>query len=122
MKTRICTNDFIAVAAVLFVALVLFLAPLLLSNSAKYVKIITDGEEQLVSVYEDKEYVINSNGHTLTVRVENREASILHSTCPDKVCVNSGKINRGGEVIVCAPALVSIEIIGETGEYDYAVG
>lgn len=122
MKTRICINDFIAVAAVLLVALALFLAPLSASNSAQYVKIIADGKEQLVSIHEDREYIISSNGHSLTVNIEDGEASILHSTCSDKVCVNSGKINRGGEVVVCAPALVSIEIVGETEEFDYAVG
>lgn len=122
MKNNVCLNDFLAVAAVLILALAVFLAPVFTSRGGDYVKISSDSGEQIHSLSDNFDYTVISNGHSVTVRVENGEVSVFDSTCPDKVCVNSGKISRGGEVIICAPALVSVEIVGEKGDVDYAVG
>ena len=122
IKNKICVNDFLAVAAVVLLALAIFLIPMLSNRTAEYIKITSDKGEQIISLSEDSEYEIISNNHSIVVKIENREVSVMQATCPDKVCVNSGMISRGGEVIVCAPALVSIEIIGFDGEVDYAVG
>ncbi|HBE87040.1 MAG TPA: hypothetical protein DDW53_19330, partial [Lachnoclostridium sp.] len=40
-------------------------------------------------------------------------ASITEASCPDKVCVRTGKIHRSGELIVCLPNRVVITIEGE---------
>ena len=122
MKIKVCVNDIIAATAVLLLALAIFLAPMLTNTSAGYVKITSDSGEQLVSIFDNNEYSVNSNGYAVTIKIEDREAFVSYSTCPDKVCVNSGKISRAGEVIVCAPALVSVEILGEKGDADYVVG
>ena len=122
MKNRICLNDFFAVAAVLILALVVFLAPMFGNRSADYVKITTDSGEQIFSLSKNSEYTVTSNEHSVTVKVNDREVWVVQATCADKVCVNSGKILYGGQVIVCAPARISIEIIGEKGDVDYAVG
>lgn len=122
MKNNLCLNDFFAIITVLLVAIALFFAPMLVKSSADYVKITTAENEQVFSLLQNKIYSVDSNGHTVTVKIENREVYVIESTCPDKICVNSRKISRGGEVIVCAPALVSVEIIGERGDVDYAVG
>ena len=122
MRKRVCLNDFLAVAAVLIIAGATFLAPIFTNRSADYVKITTNNGEELVSLDKNSEYAFNSNDYSITVKVENREVFVVQSSCPDKVCINSGKISRGGEIIICAPAFVSIEIIGESGDVDYAVG
>ena len=122
MKNRVCLNDFFAVAAVLILAFAIFLAPMLANRSADYVKITADSGEQIFLLSKNSEYVVTSNGYSVTVRVQDREVWVEQATCADKVCVNSGKISHGGQVIVCAPALISIEMIGEKGDVDYAVG
>ena len=122
MKNKVCLNDFFAAAAVLAVALVIFLLPAFANHSADCVIINTDSGERLLSLFENGEYEVVSNDHTVTVKVENGAVSVTHSTCDDKICVNSGEISRSGEVIVCAPALVSVEIVGEKGAVDYVVG
>ncbi|MBQ7293418.1 MAG: NusG domain II-containing protein [Clostridia bacterium] len=122
MKKEVCLKDFIAGGVVLLLAVVLFFLSLLFGENSDYVRITTEKSKQVYSLSENKEYTIDSNGHSLTVKIVDREVFVSSSTCADKVCVNSGKISHGGEIIVCAPALVSIELIGETEGVDYAVG
>lgn len=122
MKNGICLNDFFAVAAVLILAFAIFLAPILADQSADYVKITTDSGEQIFLLSKNSEYVVASNGYSVTVKVQDREVCVVQATCPDKVCVNSGKISHGGDVIICAPAIISVEMIGGKGDVDYAVG
>ena len=35
-----------------------------------------------------------------------------YSDCKNQICVNTGKISRAGEIIVCLPNYVIVEIIG----------
>ncbi len=35
------------------------------------------------------------------------------SSCPDKTCIKQGRIDRPGEIIVCLPNKVTVEITGE---------
>ena len=62
----------------------------------------------------DGEFVINGyNRGTNTLVIEGGEAWIKNATCPDKVCIHQGKINRSGEMIVCLPNLMIAKIVGE---------
>ena len=122
MKTKVCLNDFIAATAVLILAFALFLVPLFRRASADVVKVTTDSGERLLLLSDGGEFSFHSNGHTVVVKIDNGAASVLSSTCSDKICVNSEAISHSGDIIICAPALVSIEIEGEKAEVDYAVG
>lgn len=56
----------------------------------------------------DGEYVINGGTNILTVK--DGKAFMKHADCPDKLCVNQGKISLSGERIVCLPNKVMIEV------------
>ena len=109
MRKLITKKDFILVLIVLVVGAV----GIILLNSAdkgKTATIKVDGKVvETISLYEDD--VIQLNG--VVVSCENGEICVTESTCPDKVCVRSGKISKAGEGIICAPNRVSIEIDGE---------
>ena len=47
---------------------------------------------------------------------------VISSDCGDKVCVNTGKITRSGQAVVCLPAHVSVELRGGEPEADVIVG
>ena len=70
--------------------------------------------------------------YDLSVPVENSEAVVVHITptgvsikdspCPDKLCVNTGTLTRGGQSAVCLPMRLTagssagrILIAGQTG-------
>lgn len=50
---------------------------------------------------------------TNTLVIEDGQVYITDATCPDKVCIHQGKINRSGEMIVCLPNLMIAKIVGE---------
>lgn len=52
-------------------------------------------------------------GHVVVVEItEDGRARVRTSDCPDKVCVKTGWIEHPGEVIVCLPNRVVVEIRG----------
>ena len=62
------------------------------------------------------------NDIKLKVVVEDGFVYAESSECPDKICVNKGKISKTNENIVCLPAETVIEIQGEElEEFDAAV-
>lgn len=50
---------------------------------------------------------------SVTVLLEPGQVSIVHSDCPDQICVNTGALTRPGQSAVCLPARVSVRIVGE---------
>lgn len=55
------------------------------------------------------------NGIALTVVFYPDGAAVLSSQCPDKICVNKGKLTKAGETAVCLPARVSLRLEGSAG-------
>ena len=75
--------------------------------------IITYGSaSETFSLSEDRVISVLSNGHALTVTIENGAVSVTESDCPDSVCVNSGAVSRAGQAIVCVPAQVTVRVEG----------
>lgn len=81
--------------------------------------VITVGNEEYktVPLDSDKQQEIKIN-NTNTVIIENGEVYMKEADCPDKVCINTGKIKNVGEIIVCKPNNVKVEIKGDSGAED----
>ena len=59
----------------------------------------------------------------LVLVIEKGSVYVKISDCPEKSCVNMGKITKAGEVIACAPLKIYVKIMGDGGDgYDYVVG
>lgn len=71
---------------------------------------------QTVSLSGDRVIPVQSNGHSLTVVIENGAVSVTESDCPDGVCVNTGTISRTGQAIVCVPAGMTVQIDGNRSD------
>lgn len=115
------TGDIFAFAFIicLFVFLILF-TQLQNNGTGDHFTVNLDGVEHTYSLKENKTYDFSCNGHNLTVQAENGKVSVISSDCPDKVCINSGAISSSNQMIVCAPAKISISIQGENN-YDTIV-
>ncbi len=110
MKKLITKKDFILLLIVLLVAI----AGILHVNSANKgttAEIKVDGETVETILLQDDYFEKEING--VTVCCENSEIYVKESTCPDKVCVRSGRISKAGEGIICAPNRVAVEISGK---------
>lgn len=54
--------------------------------------------------------VTNDLGH-ITVQIENGVASVIDADCRDQICVHTKPIDQGGEMIVCLPNKMYVEIL-----------
>ena len=50
---------------------------------------------------------------SVTVLLEPGQVSIIHSDCPDQICVNTGALTQPGQCAVCLPARVAVRIVGK---------
>ena len=94
--------DAILVLALLLVGLSALLVFKSCAKEGTSVTVAVGGEEiASYSLNTDARYALN--GGTNILVVENGEAYMESATCPDKICVNFGRISRVGESIVCRP-------------------
>lgn len=123
MGIKLKIADVIVVASVCVIAVAVALFPLLMPKSNLSVKVsFAEDQSLLLPLEVNDSHEIYSNGHTLTVTVENGKACVSRSDCRDRICVNRGEISRGGEIIVCVPAGVSVEILSDGEDVDYVIG
>lgn len=62
----------------------------------------------------DFEFELPDNPN-IRFKLINNAIAFIESDCPDKICVNTGYINRSGQSAVCLPNRVSIHIISTNG-------
>ena len=76
-----------------------------------------DGVEQkrvaLADLRKEEDWVLAAGGYELHLHLSADGAEITSSTCPTQDCVHTGKITRAGQSIVCLPARVSVQLVGQ---------
>ena len=100
-------------AILVLTLLVLGLSALLIFKSCaregREVSVSVNGEE--VAAYPlDINGRYELNGGTNTLVINDGEAYMESAECPDKICVNYGKISRTGESIICRPNKVVVTV------------
>lgn len=110
--------DKILIASILVFSIgaLFFISGMAMNYDNRYVKISIDGE--LYKKYSldgtfDKEIIIDTDKGTNVIHIKKGFVYMEESTCPDKTCIKQGSIDRPGEIIVCLPNKVTVEIIGE---------
>lgn len=108
-------GDFIIVATVLAVSVVLFLTSLP-ADERLVAEISLDGEVvRQVRLYElSEEESIKVGG--CEILLENDAVSFLSSECPDKLCVNRGRLDKPGDTMACVPERVAVSLKSEKSE------
>lgn len=115
MENKLFRKGDIIVAAVILLFALIF-ALFRLNGAEKAVATVTvDGVAvKTVKLFSLKERIeITPEGnYNVKIIAENGEIWFEHSDCPDKLCVNSGKLKKGGDVAVCLPAKTVITVSG----------
>lgn len=70
------------------------------------------------SLLEDREVVIERNGHINKVTISDGIVSMSFSDCKGQDCVKQADISKTGETIICLPNKIVLEITGDETEYD----
>jgi len=55
---------------------------------------------------------------TTRIAVEKRRVRVVSDPGPRQYCVRQGWLRRPGEIAICAPNQVSVQIVGSQGAYD----
>lgn len=72
------------------------------------------------SLEKDGVYVLNNGTNVLTV--EGGFASMTRADCPDKICMNTGKVRFNGQTITCLPNKVTVTIEESESGIDITTG
>ena len=121
-RTRISFFDILAVLSVLLLSLALLWAPWMRREDGAFLVVSTREDTAQYALSENREIVLESNGHRLLVVIEDGAAFVRESDCADGVCVLSGRISRVGETVICAPAGIRLLIGGGDSDVDHVAG
>ena len=116
-------NDLLLAAGILLAALALwlFLRP---GDQGGWVVVAVDGQEQgRYPLWEDRAVTVGNEVAYNVLEIANGQAAVREANCGDHTCVRTGAISREGEVIVCLPHRLTVEIQGgQPAGFDAAVG
>jgi hypothetical protein len=102
-------SDLILIICLLLVALGAFFILRAARETGEYAVVYVGNEEVArYSLSQDGEYTLGDGSNVLTVK--EGKAYMTYADCPDKLCINQGKISLSGERIVCLPNKIMIEI------------
>lgn len=85
------------------------------TQNGKMAVIRVNGKEiKRLELYREQRFEFLGTQGKFIVLVKDNTVRMLDSTCPDKLCVRIGSINKPNQVIVCVPNRVVIKIEGGT--------
>lgn len=100
---------FIFIIIVIVISLSLLFNHFYFLQAPAYVKITVNNQEyQTVSLAKNQTIKINNSN---TIIINEGHVFMSEANCPDKVCINQGKISKNGEQIICLPNQVVIAIV-----------
>ena len=86
----------------------------------KVVVTVSGKEYAVYSLNSETDVIIpGARGLNNHLVIHDGEANVVEADCPDKLCVHQKAISKDGDLIVCLPNEVVVEIVhGEEGDYD----
>lgn len=115
-------GDKLLIVAIIIISIMslLFINRTVTGYKDKYVSIQVDGEE-IKKIIFDKSVI----GKTLPIETEygynlieigDEEVRVIEADCPDQLDIKQGYISKVGEIIVCLPNRLVVEVKGESNE------
>lgn len=71
---------------------------------------------------EDREILIERDGHTNKITIKDGYAQMTFSDCHNQDCVKQGRIHDRSKSIICLPNKVVVEVISGESEYKVIAG
>ena len=114
-------NDILLIAAVLVLAAGALLWQQLSKQPGAEAVVTVDGAEVWRAPLAKEaqwDYIGDDGQVGNRVVIEDGTVRVDSADCPDKVCVNTGRIRSDGEMIVCLPHKLIVRVIGASGGVD----
>lgn len=119
-------GDFLIFAVILVLAAGVWARFAVMQTEAAYGEIWKDGAlYERIKLEEGYHTTITVKGESVTnvIEVDGLRMRVAQADCHDHVCVNSGWIERTGQIAVCLPNKMEIKIIGgQASDVDAIVG
>ena len=107
--------DICLIGVFLLVGIGLLFSVLRRGHQGNQVIVQVNGEDiQTFWQEEEVTYTIKSNNGENILQISGGKVWLMDADCPDKICVNTGKIQYPGQSIICLPHKVVIEIKEES--------
>lgn len=124
-KGKIRPGDILVCALVLALGCALLLLPRLWRDPGGYAQVEVDG--QVVAEIRldgpDEDIRVEAGDLSFVLRREGGAIAMAEIDCPDHICERTGFISAQGQMIICLPNRVSVQIVGaQEGEVDVVVG
>ncbi|SHF10395.1 NusG domain II-containing protein [Alkalibacter saccharofermentans] len=108
-------KDLVLMAVVLIIAVIGLLFSHIYSSDAADLKVVItiDGEvfrEIPLTKDTNEEIRVEQNGDVNIVIIDSGVVRIVEATCPDQICVHTTPADENGEMIVCLPNRVIVEV------------
>ena len=92
------------------------------SGAGKTVIVRAGGKEYgKYDLGKDQTIRIKRGGKSNTVQISSGRAKMLESNCRNHICIDMGEVSSPGQMIICLPNRITIEIKGDGG-HDAVVG
>ena len=106
-------NDILIVLAVLVLAGGFWLYSSFGRSAGAEVMVAVDGEEiYRLPLDEDVRLTVGEGERYTVLVISGGEVSVEDASCPDHVCVRSGKVSLDGQTIVCLPNKTVVTVVG----------
>lgn len=113
-------GDFFIFFSVVSVSLILF-ASSFFSDEKLRAEIYLDGESiSTVNLYELTQGMETDVGGCRLL-LEKDGVAFISSACPDKLCINRGKLKKAGDTMACVPERVTVVLRGVRDNVDAVV-
>lgn len=106
--------DIILVGIIVVVAVAVFLYFQLNKSNGNYVRVTLNKKE--IATYpldKDGEYNIASGDNYNLLVIKDGKAYIKEASCPDKLCVNQGKVSYNSESLICLPNKLVVTVVSD---------
>ena len=116
--------DKIVVVIILIFAVVFYIVfnILVFGDNPEKAIISVNGHEyasyKLSEIVDKKTVRIETEFGVNVVEITNKGARVIEASCPDKLDVYCGEINKNGQMIVCVPNRLTIRLYGNSNEVD----
>lgn len=122
MNIHLKRGDIAVIAAVVFISFIILAIQAFgkEGNGELYVVIVCGEISERFKLDEEKTVIIENEGYTLTVQIEDGRTCVVASDCPDLECKNNKAISSVGSFIACVPARILVKITKDgDGDIDF---
>ncbi|GAB6106188.1 NusG domain II-containing protein [Fusibacter bizertensis] len=112
-------NDIILVGIILIIGLIALVAmKMVQNNDHSDLEVLIKHDGVVIQSYPftqktDETYVYEENGERNVVQIKDGFVSMIDADCRDQICVKTASISKNGEIIVCLPHKLTVEIFSE---------